>query len=126
MCLELFQEDISRLPEIENSLAIFCMATYGEGDPTDNAQELYEWLQNGEVELNGLKFSVSTHIRIIFIYPVTVDSLSRPRLSHITTYLEVEIWSLPKHENLTTGKKILWKRGEIAPKEQFLLFPQYF
>ena len=22
--------------------------------------------------------------------------------------------SLPKHENLTTGKKILWKRGEIA------------
>ena len=37
-------------------------------------------------------------------------------------YLEVKIWSLPKHENLTTGKKILWKREEIAPKEQFLLF----
>ena len=34
----------------------------------------------------------------------------------------MEIRSLPKHENLTTGKKILWKRGEIAPKEQFLLF----
>ena len=31
----------------------------------------------------------------------------------------MKIWSLPKHENLTTGKKILWKRGEIAPKEQF-------
>ena len=42
-------------------------------------------------------------------------SLSRPRLSRITAYLEVKIWSLPKHENLTTGKKILWKRGEIAP-----------
>ena len=49
-------------------------------------------------------------------------SLSRPRLSWITAYLEVKIWSLFKHENLTTGKKILWKRGEIAPKEQFLLF----
>ena len=36
----------------------------------------------------------------------------------------MKIWSLPKHENLTTGKKILWKRGEIAPK--FSSFPQYF
>ena len=33
----------------------------------------------------------------------------------------MEIWSLPKHENLKTSKKILWKRREIAPKEQFLL-----
>ena len=41
-------------------------------------------------------------------------------------YLEVKIWSLPKHENLTTGKKIYWKRGEIAPKEQFLLFSTIF
>ena len=56
-------------------------------------------------------------------------SLSRPRLSRITAYLEVEIWSLPKHENLTTGKKILWKTGEIAPKllrSNFSSFPQYF
>ena len=42
-------------------------------------------------------------------------SLSRPRLSRITAYLEVKIWSLPKHENLTTGKKILLKN-----------FSQYF
>ena len=41
--------------------------------------------------------------------------LSRPRLSRIIAYLEVKIWSLFKHENLTTGNKILWKRGEIAP-----------
>ena len=33
-----------------------------------------------------------------------------------------EIWSLFKYENLTRGNKILWKRGEIAPTEQFLLF----
>ena len=53
-------------------------------------------------------------------------SLAWPRLSRIPAYLEVKIWSLPKHENLTTGKKILWKRGEIAPKEQFLLFSTIF
>ncbi|XP_052801447.1 NADPH--cytochrome P450 reductase-like [Mya arenaria] len=51
-------EDLSRLTEIDNGLAIFCMATYGEGDPTDNAQEFYEWLQTGDVELNGVKFAV--------------------------------------------------------------------
>lgn len=49
------------MPEIENSLAIFCMATYGEGDPTDNAQEFYNWLQNGESDLTGVKFAVSTY-----------------------------------------------------------------
>ena len=43
-----------------------------------------------------------------------LTQLSRHRLSRITAYLEMKIWSLFKHENLTTGNKILWKRGEIA------------
>lgn len=51
-------DDLQRLPEVENSLAIFCMATYGEGDPTDNAQEFNEWLQNGDVSLEGVKYAV--------------------------------------------------------------------
>ncbi|XP_074869591.1 NADPH--cytochrome P450 reductase isoform X1 [Carettochelys insculpta] len=50
--------DLSRLSEIENSLAIFCMATYGEGDPTDNAQDFYDWLQEADADLTGLKFAV--------------------------------------------------------------------
>ena len=50
-------------------------------------------------------------------------SLSRPRLSRITAYLEVKICSLPKDENLITVNRIFWKRGEIAPKK---LLPQYF
>ena len=53
-------------------------------------------------------------------------SLSRTRLFRITAYLEVKIWSLFKHETMTTGNKIMWKRGEIAPKEQFLLFSTLF
>ena len=32
-------------------------------------------------------------------------SLSWPPLSQITVYLKAKIWSLPKHENLTTDKK---------------------
>lgn len=50
---------MAKVAEIENSLAIFCVATYGEGDPTDNAQEFYQWLQAGEADLTGLNYAVS-------------------------------------------------------------------
>lgn len=35
------------------------MATYGEGDPTDNAQDFYDWLQEADVDLSGVKYAVS-------------------------------------------------------------------
>ena len=42
-------------------------------------------------------------------------SLSQPRLSRITAYLEVKLWSLPKHENPTTGKtNIVEKRRNCS------------
>ncbi|XP_038554200.1 NADPH--cytochrome P450 reductase-like [Micropterus salmoides] len=51
--------ELSRLSDIKNSLAIFCMATYGEGDPTDNAQDFYDWLQeNDDEDLSGLNYTV--------------------------------------------------------------------
>ncbi|XP_050531790.1 NADPH--cytochrome P450 reductase [Daktulosphaira vitifoliae] len=50
--------DLVQMKEIQKSLAIFCLATYGEGDPTDNAMEFYEWLQNGDADLEGLNYAV--------------------------------------------------------------------
>lgn len=52
-------EELLKLKDIENSLAVFCLATYGEGDPTDNAMEFYEWITSGDVDLSGLNYSVS-------------------------------------------------------------------
>lgn len=51
-------EELLQLKEIPNSLAVFCLATYGEGDPTDNAMEFYEWITNGDVDLSGLNYAV--------------------------------------------------------------------
>ena len=44
-------------------------------------------------------------------------SLSRPRLSRITAYLEVKIWFLFKHENLTkyVEKRRNGSYGAISP-----------
>ena len=53
-------------------------------------------------------------------------SLSRPRLSRITAYLEVKIWSLPKHENLTTCEKYCGKEEKLLLRSNFSSFPQYF
>ena len=42
-------------------------------------------------------------------------------------YLEVKIWSLPKHEKLTCKKNIVEERRNCSsPKEQFLLFSTIF
>lgn len=51
-------EDLTRISDIDKSLLVFCLATYGEGDPTDNARGLHDWLQRGESDLNGLNYTV--------------------------------------------------------------------
>lgn len=56
---ECSMDDLTGLVGVEKSVAIFVLATYGEGDPTDNAQELMEWLKAGESDLTGIKYAVS-------------------------------------------------------------------
>lgn len=50
-------EELVDLKTIDNPLAVFCLATYGEGDPTDNCMDFYEWIQ-GDVDLAGLNYAV--------------------------------------------------------------------
>ena len=42
------------------------------------------------------------------------------------TALKVKIWSLPKLENLTTGKKYCGKEEKLFLRSNFSSFPQYF
>ena len=51
-------QDLPRLTEVDNHLAIFVLATYGEGDPSDNAQEFHEWLKETDVDLAGINYTV--------------------------------------------------------------------
>ena len=44
--------------ELGPCLAVFMLATYGEGDPTDNAMEFHEKLTSDSLEVNGLKYAV--------------------------------------------------------------------
>merc|ERR1719295_1619192 len=55
-------EDLQQLTELDSELgpclAVFMLATYGEGDPTDNAVEFNEKLTNDGMELSGMRYAV--------------------------------------------------------------------
>ena len=61
-----FEAKVVDLEEYEShkfkeKLCVFLMATYGEGDPTDNAKAFYKWLKSEAMDketLKGLKFVV--------------------------------------------------------------------
>ncbi|XGW18244.1 hypothetical protein V3C99_002680 [Haemonchus contortus] len=55
---EIDVDDMARLSEIKDCLVVFCMATYGEGDPTDNAQQLYEYITTTDTDFKGVNYAV--------------------------------------------------------------------
>ena len=57
--LEDFQEEDFMEAPLNNALHMFAVATYGEGEPTDNALDFYKWLKKDVDELpETLKFCV--------------------------------------------------------------------
>jgi len=61
--LEDFDEDefLSQSDSSTSGISIFLVATYGEGEPTDNARDFFDWISEQEEEegdLSWLKFTV--------------------------------------------------------------------
>lgn len=86
-----------QLKTIEKSLAVFCLATYGEGDPTDNAMEFWEWIQ-GDVDLAGLNYAVSLLIQKnvkIYLFAVFIAL----NISPLNTHYMCAIYSLRGNVN---------------------------
>ena len=51
--------DFDNLPDLEpHCLMFFVVATYGEGEPTDNAVEFFNWLDNEADDMANLKYTV--------------------------------------------------------------------
>lgn len=55
---EIEAEDLPKIVELTDPILLLFVATYGEGDPTDNAQALHEFISNAECDLSGLKYAV--------------------------------------------------------------------
>ncbi|PAV58156.1 hypothetical protein WR25_11779 isoform C [Diploscapter pachys] len=51
-------DEFAKINEVENTLVVFCMATYGEGDPPDNAALLCEFLRDEQPNFSGVWFTV--------------------------------------------------------------------
>lgn len=72
------------------------MATYGEGDPTDNAQDFYDWLQeNDDQDLSGLNYTVShscqyvsSLLRIVQIVYDIYTNLKRHLVHYVNRHVQ--------------------------------------
>lgn len=57
-CADLSEYDAESITSIPSAtLAVFIMSTYGEGDPSDNAQEFVTWSKSAKVDLSHIKFA---------------------------------------------------------------------
>lgn len=56
---DLADYEFDNLPELNlDTLLFFMIATYGEGEPTDNAVEFFNWLENEADQMSNLKYTV--------------------------------------------------------------------
>jgi len=51
-------ETLKELRDVDDHISVFLMATYGEGEPTDNALQFHEFIKNEETDLSGLNYAV--------------------------------------------------------------------
>ncbi|KAK9700619.1 FAD binding domain [Popillia japonica] len=113
-------EELVNLKQIPNSLAVFCMATYGEGDPTDNAMEFYEWLQNGDADLTGLNYAIFGLGNKTYEHYNAVAKYIDKRLEELGATRVYEMGLGDDDANIEDDF-ITWKDGEDVSMRQYKL-----
>lgn len=66
----------------EDCLVVFCVATYGEGEPTDNAVGLMDFLKEDEIEFSKGGSSLENLNYVVFgrTFPTPLPERSRASL----------------------------------------------
>jgi len=55
---ELKLEDIAKLSQVANLVLLLCMPTNCDGKPYTNTGKFFDWIQEGKVGLDGLRYSI--------------------------------------------------------------------
>jgi NADPH-ferrihemoprotein reductase len=103
-------ESIALLPR--SKLAIFILATYGEGDPSDNASGFWEWINKAQdVSLSSLQYVAfglgnSNYKYYNRVVDVVVESLNR-----LGATLLLPVGKADDAERATTEDFLSWKDG---------------
>jgi len=56
--IDMEEFDVEMLEEPEEKFVVFMVATYGEGDPTDNAKQFYDMIKDNDYDFSHLKYAV--------------------------------------------------------------------
>jgi hypothetical protein len=115
---------LAEIGSIPDALVLFCVATYGEGEPTDNARDFHDWLKEAEkensVSLSNLKYSVCDQITRGFLTCFYRYSVWATRHTSIST-----MWLVSLIRHFTSLERSVYLSVERVMMMLSKIFPYF-